>query len=128
MILRSDPLAPQTPSTGLSLLEALIALAILAMVMGLAATGFRGPSPMLRLQKEAVELIRSASTLRQRAIRESKTLNMGTGGITCENTDISFSFFPDGTAIGPDLCLTTGTLKLRLTLNSLTGRLGQVLE
>lgn len=126
MILRFDTTRIAKPHSGLSLLEALIALAILAMVMGLSASTFRGPSPTLRLQKEAAVLIRTASQLRQRAIREDKVLSMESNGATCDEPDTPLSFFPDGTALGPDLCLTSESLQLRLTLNALTGRLSQV--
>ncbi len=126
MLLRSDPCRIGAPSAGLSLLEALIALAILALIMGLSASTFRGPSPALRLQKQAAELIGSAATLRQRAIREGDTLQLETKGLACEGTDQPLSFFPDGTSSGPDLCLTAGDQQLRLQLNFLTARLLQV--
>lgn len=126
MILRFDTEHIAKPNAGLSLLEALIALAILAMVMGLSASAFRGPSPTLRLQKEAAALIRTTSQLRQRAIREGTILSMETNGTTCDKLGTTLSFFPDGTAIGPDLCLKTESLQLRLALNVLTGRLSQV--
>ena len=125
MILHSDPISIAKPTAGLSLLEALIALAILALVMGLSASAFRGPSPALRLQKEAATLIGAATALRQRAILENKALKMGDSAVPCEETDKPLTFFPDGTASSPDLCLTAGDLHLRLTLNALTGRLSQ---
>ena len=127
MILRSDPLGLSKPTTGLSLLEALIALAILAMVMGLSASAFRGPSPTLQLQKQTAELIAAASVLRQRAIRENKTLIMETD-TTCNQTDKHINFFSNGTASGPDLCLSVKEKHLRLSLNALTGRFSQVLR
>ena len=126
MISRSDPRRTGAPSSGLSLLEALVALAILALIMGLSASTFRGPSPALRLQKQAAELIGSATTLRQRAIREGKTRQLETKGLTCEVTDQPLLFFPDGTASGPDLCLMADNQQLRLQLNVLTARLLQV--
>lgn len=128
MTLRSDTMRIANSNAGLSILEALIALAILAMVMGLSASAFRGPSPTLRLQKEAAVLIRTASQLRQRAIREGKDLSMESNGLACGEPDIPLSFFPDGTGIGPDLCLTAESHQLRLTLNALTGRLSQVTQ
>lgn len=128
MTLRSDTAHIAKPNAGLSLLEALIALAILAMVMGLSASAFRGPSPTLQLQKEAATMISTASQLRQRAIRDGQVLSMKTNGTTCEKPDMPLSFFPDGTAFGPDLCLTAGSLQLRLALNALTGRLSQVTQ
>ncbi len=125
MILHSDPISIAKPTAGLSLLETLIALAILAMVMGLSASAFRGPSPTLRLQKEAATLTRAATVLRQRAIREGNTVTMEDSGTPCEETDKPLTFFPDGTASGPDLCLSADDLHLRLTLNALTGRLSR---
>lgn len=125
MILHSNPISIAKPTAGLSLLETLIALAILAMVMGLGASAFRGPSPTLRLQKEAAALIGTATALRQRAILENRALKMEDSAAPCEETDKPLTFFPDGTASGPDLCLTANDLHLRLTLNALTGRLSQ---
>lgn len=128
MTLRFDTKGIAKRNAGLSILEALIALAILAMIMGLNASAFRGPSPTLRLQKEAAVLIRTASQLRQRAIRENKVLSMESNGATCDEQETPLSFFPDGTAIGPDLCLSAESLQLRLTLSALTGRLSQVTQ
>ena len=126
MILRSNSHHIGLSSAGLSLLEALIALAILALIMGLSASTFRGPSPALRLQKQAAELVGAAATLRQRAIREAATLELETEGLTCEDNGQPLSFFPDGTASGPDLCLNVKDQQLRLQLNALTARLKPV--
>ncbi|WP_457645937.1 pilus assembly FimT family protein [Profundibacter sp.] len=126
MISRSEPGRVCRRTAGLSLLEALIALAILAMVMGLSASAFRGPSPALRLQKQASGLIQTATTLRQRAIRDGRSFTMQTQGLTCETTGQPLVFFPNGTASGPDLCLTADTRQTRLRVNALTGRLAVV--
>lgn len=125
MILRSDPRGAGSQTAGLSLLEALIALAILALIMGLSASAFRGPSPALSLQKQAAELIGTATVLRQRAIRDGDTLSLETKGLTCEGSDQPLYFFPNGTASGPDLCLSVKDQQLRLQLNMLTARLRQ---
>ncbi|HHI70479.1 MAG TPA: hypothetical protein ENJ91_05705 [Rhodobacteraceae bacterium] len=129
MILRFDLFSYAGKKAGISILEALVVLAILAMVLGLSAGALRGPSPALQLQKQAGILIEKAANLRQRAIREGKKLTMENQTTTCDTTiKQPLSFFPDGTASGPDLCLVIADQRLRLHLNALTGRLLQVLE
>lgn len=126
MISHSSTSNFHTTNSGLSLLEALIALGILAMVMGVSIGTFRGPSPTLALQKDAAALVRTTSNLRQSAIRDNQPLSMDISELACEDTTANIIFYPNGTARGPDLCLFNKDQTLRLTIKPLTGRLSQV--
>jgi prepilin-type N-terminal cleavage/methylation domain-containing protein len=113
-------------SAGYTLLEALVALAILALVAGLVAGATRGPSPELALRRTAAERTAEAATTRLSAVRAGATRDF-TAPDACGGPG-TIRFHPDGTAQGPDLCLTKGDRSLRLALDTMTGRLAAVEE
>lgn len=107
--------------SGLTLLETLVSLAIMAGIAGIAATSIKKPSDQLRLQEQAASLAREMIDIRSEAISENlkKTVNISSG--VCGDP-IIVTFFANGMAKGEDICLKSGELSLLLTLNPLTGR------
>ena len=106
---------------GFSLLETLIALAILATVTGVAAAALRAPSPGLQLDSAVSELRLEASTTRRRAVT---TLARASMVLTdCTGRDVVVWFFPDGTASGSEVCVTQSGLTRKLRISALSGRL-----
>ena len=112
----------RTARAGVSLLEALVALAILSLVLGASAAGLRGPSPRLRLQGELAELRRGAAETRARAVLTGTpaALPIEAG---CGAPASMILFLADGTARGVGPCLESGDAVLWLDLDPLTGRL-----
>lgn len=105
---------------GVTLLEALVALGIIALVSSVAVTALRPPSPALVLEQQAAELISEAATARSQAIHTAAPVALelpGCGAV------LEAVFHPDGTARGTGACLTERGATLRLRLSPLTGRL-----
>jgi Tfp pilus assembly protein FimT len=108
-------------SSGVTLLETLVVLSILAFIVGAVAGLRRGPSPGLSLKRAAAERVETAAQQREAAIRsglETKLLIED----SCD-AGKTIRFRPDGTAQGPDICLALSGHSLRLVLDPLTGRL-----
>ena len=114
---------------GLSMFEVLVALTILALVTTVATAGLRGPSPSLQLQRQTADVVRQSAVTHLRAIRQEQTLFLDVSTLICTPEDPTIaSFFADGTAQGPDLCLTASDSTLqRLRLVPLTGRYAKVI-
>ncbi len=119
MRLRSD-------TAGFTLLEALVALAILSLVTALVATAARGPSPRLALQRLAAERIAEATEVRLAAIRSGVTQSYSAPD-ACNGLS-TIIFHPNGTASGADLCILHGDITLRIALDPVAGRLSPVPE
>lgn len=105
-----------------------MALTILALVVGVAAAGMRGPSPALELRRHAAGLIRQVAAARLQAVRDSHTVWIDLNGLPCDPAAAPRAdLFADGTGQAPDLCLThPDAPTLRLRMDPLTGRLHEV--
>jgi len=120
MTLHFDPAARRA---GFSLLEMLVVLAVLAIITSIAAAGLRGPSSGLRLERQVAEMMADAARLRLVAIRTGVAQGLTVDDLTCDTQPGVLTFHRDGTASGPDLCLTESTLTRRLMIDPLTGTL-----
>lgn len=115
----SDP--PHSGRAGVTLFEALVVLALLAILTGVALGARRGPSPALELARLVAARSAEAARLRRLAVETGVPTSLeapdGCDGAT------TLVFLPDGTARGDDLCISVGDRSARLTLDRLTGRL-----
>ena len=100
MISRSDIMGPRA---GVSLFETMVSLAILSLIVAVAATAIRPPSPRLLAEAEISQLVRAAQETRLRAIQEGRPVRMETDA-TCDDTPAPI-FFPDGSARDGPLCV-----------------------
>ena len=120
-----SPSDARRPDAGFSLLETLVALAILAAVTGVAAAALRGPSPTLRLDAAVTALMREATAARHRAVVEGRTVPLPLP--RCDGAETVARFHPDGTASGAaSACLALAGLTRELRLSPLSGRLLEV--
>ncbi len=106
---------------GFSLLETLVALAILAVVTGVAAAALRQPPPALRLDNEVSDVQRDAAIARKRAVSTQVQVSMPV--IDCEGNDAVIWFYPDGTASNVEFCVTNSGLTRALRVSTLSGQL-----
>lgn len=122
--MRSDRIAAG-PSSGITLLETLIVLAILAAVAAVALPSMRGPSPKLVLRSMSAELSARISAARLAAISSGQSREMNLADLTCDDaqTPAAIVFQADGLVLGPDLCLSHATESLRVKPSILTGQL-----
>lgn len=115
---------------GVTLLESLVMLAVLALVMGLAASGFRGVNRPESTQGIRARLAQTISLARNQALRNQETiavslsqLNTPFNRITlaaCDASEEPLIMFPDGTVLAPDLCTDQPNL-VRFRIDWLTG-------
>lgn len=115
---------------GVTLLESLVMLAVLALVMGLAASGFRGVNRPESPQSIRARLAQTISLARNQALRNQETvyvsfsqLNAPFTRVTlaaCDASQEPLSIFPDGTVLAPDLC-TDQPKPMRFRIDWLTG-------
>ena len=108
MISRSEPSGPRA---GVTLLETMVSLAILSLVLAVAATAVRPPSPWLQEQAAIAELTRRAQETRLRAITETLALVMVTDAL-CPDAPPP-TFFADGSATGGPVCVGSQELAIR---------------
>nr|WP_170328192.1 hypothetical protein [Ruegeria arenilitoris] len=97
----------------------MVSLSILAMVLAISAAGFRPPSDEIKLNRKVSEFISRVSDARLKAIRSHRAV--GIDVLDCGGELLAWSFYPDGTAIGPEICLAEGDRQETLVLSSLTG-------
>ena len=107
-------LPSNSAKAGVTLLESLVILAVLALVMGLAASGFRGVNRPESPQGIRARLAQTISLARNQALRNNETaivsldqLNASFSRITlatCDAPQEPLIIFPDGTVLAPDLC------------------------
>jgi prepilin-type N-terminal cleavage/methylation domain-containing protein len=107
--------------SGFSLLEMMVVLAIVATITGVTAAGLRGPSPMVQLERTIIAFQREAAEARHRAVLEQIVIPLS--GTDCDGNEVIIKFFPNGTANGPNICLTQAGFTGILRLSNLTGYL-----
>lgn len=120
-------LPSNNPRAGVTLLESLMMLAVLALVMGLAASGFQArnrpddPAGIRAQVAQAITLARNEAIRQHKAVQISLTeLNSAlkrTPLQPCEAGSAEISAFSDGTVLAPDLC----TASVRIQIDWLTG-------
>ena len=138
----------QSSRGGFSMLEMLVALAVMAMAGGLAAQLLRPPSPRLRLDSSTRAICATLRAARSRAIAADapalvrfdlagKTYVSSVGGVGSLPKEMNIRltvahdesggdkaqirFFPDGGASGGDISLELGGRRAEISVNWLTG-------
>jgi len=111
---------------GVSILEMLVVLTIVALILSVSALGLRGPSETMTLKNLGAELIEKASKARHQAIAEQSVqelnLDAASPAQSCESDDpVSLVYFPNGSVLGDDICLDGPSMQLRLRVDRLTG-------
>ena len=106
---------------GLTLLETLVTLSIMATVASVAATSIRTPSDRVELQKIASHLERQISQTRQAAISSNSRASLIIHQHVCVEA-ITLIFHPNGMTEGEDICLVSGQATLNLHLNNIAGQ------
>ncbi|WP_299695288.1 prepilin-type N-terminal cleavage/methylation domain-containing protein [uncultured Tateyamaria sp.] len=112
-----SPFDPSGRRAGVTLFETMVSLAILSLILAVAATAVRPPSPRLQAEATLSELVRQAQEVRLRAIASGTTAVFDTDTL-CDDA-AKVRFYPDGSATGGPLCVADRTL----TLRPLTGTL-----
>ncbi|PRY92080.1 prepilin-type N-terminal cleavage/methylation domain-containing protein [Hasllibacter halocynthiae] len=108
---------------GFSLLETLIALAILVAIAAAVAPRLRPPSDASQAARIAAALGRDLAAARDDAVRAGEAIPFEVdGALSCKEPSILW-FFPDGTALDGDLCVAFGKARLDLRLDGASGRL-----
>lgn len=108
------------------MLEALIALAIIAVALGTIATVSR-PSDSAQLQAEAARIANDAAAARLQALTEGRRQVFtpapapGVSLAACTDGAATLAFAADGSASGGPLCLSRGAARLELHADWLTG-------
>lgn len=113
----------RNPNDGFSLLETLVVLAVLTLLVAGALPLLRETPSKLVLERRIAEIQQTAGLLRHEAAKEQHMAGMDVTNVSCTATQTQIRFYPDGTAQGPDLCLTHGGLSQTLRLDHVTGRL-----
>ena len=109
---------------GFSLLEVLVVVTLLALLAGLSFAGLRPPSKGLRLSRQISELEKRFAEDRLAAVRLGQLVETDLSDWLCNPEGTHMAVFrPDGTARGPDICLSAGDLTKRFAFDHLTGRL-----
>ena len=106
--------------TGLTLLEALVSLAVIVTIAAVSVTSIRTPSDRVVLQRIAADLERTITSIRQDAISTNKQRSLTIDENICAD-EITVIFHPNGMASGNDICLISGDATMVLILNALTG-------
>lgn len=106
---------------GFTLLESMVALAIVALMTSIAVSGIRGPSPKLQLERAISAVKREASNARLRAVTEQIPVVIKLPG--CEIEEVDLTYYPDGSATGPLICVATAGFTATIRVSPLTGKL-----
>lgn len=109
---------------GVSLLEMMVVLSILALVLSAAAwrlgTATTGPN----LRSSALSVVAKVEAMRREAIETGSTVSLTVPGADCQSKgDVRLVYFRDGSVRGQDLCVRQGDQAVRLPLDHLTGLL-----
>ena len=108
---------------GFTLFETMVSFVIVGLVLTVAISAIRAPSPSLLAASDASQLARDAVQQRADAISQQRTVIWAPDAQLCSNTaDPVFRFFADGTARGPEICMPGK----RLVLHPLTGYLQEL--
>jgi len=114
---------PNPARAGFTLFEALISLALIALVLAVGIAAARPPSPALQAQAQISRLGEAAAQARFEAISMNRNVVWEPNIPSCEDEPPpQITFFADGTALGSDLCI----LQLRIRAHRLTGLLKDV--
>ncbi len=112
-------------TAGFTLFEVLVTLAVLSLMTGVVLAARPVPSPALRLNAAAGELIDEATRTRHRAVAEGQDLLWEPEAETCDAEPVSVTFYSDGTVDAVEICLSQEDRLMRLAMNVLSGRLGE---
>lgn len=111
-------------SDGFTLLEAMVSLAIMALMLTVSISAINRGSPRLERQGEAVKLLAKARAARRHAIETGAPVLFAAEDADCDG-EISprIVFYGDGSASGGEFCITRDGYISRITLDGLTGRM-----
>jgi len=120
----SDPAPPFGPRSGVTLLEVLISLAILALIVSVAASRLARPD-RFAAERVAAKIAEAAAAARLRAITEDRTVEFAPEQPPCPGVDAAPNviFHPDGTVAAEPLCLLVDGDEVHFQVDPLTGRL-----
>lgn len=114
-------------NAGISLLEMLVALALLSLLLLGATRAFKTPSPSLQAKSIASTLIEEGGIARQTAIRNRVlvVLDPQRPVTDCRGNDAPpIQFFSDGSLLSRKLCIEIDNTVFPLSTDALTGRIG----
>jgi len=110
---------------GFTIAEALVVLAVMALVISVVAGTRPGASESLQREAEISAFLEAASEKRRDAILTgNKTVLMLTD-TRCEDSPQMITFYPSGTANEATLCFVRGEQTTRFTIDPLTGYISQ---
>lgn len=119
---------------GATLLEALIAIAIVATISAAASATIFRPNDRLALNQSIAQLSDEAATQRARAITRGQAVLWRPAASpdmelsNCEEDTPQLRFTSKGAALGDDICLQAGDLAVTLRPDWLTGALVRIEE
>ena len=127
----TSPSNSRCPQAGISVLEMLIALAILAVITGVAATQLRGPSQALTNSALLAALCDQAVMMRIRAMQTETEqsflpdLPSSATIVACVDGEPrrEIYFLPGGQVDGGPLCIQTDRERVTIEIDWLTGQL-----
>lgn len=111
-------------SEGFTILEAMVSLAITALILSVSVVAISRGSPRLEQQGAMVELLAEARAARRQAIKSGAPVHYASTAVACgSEIPAEITFFSDGSALGDDICIVNDNRTTRIELDELTGRL-----
>ena len=105
--------------SGVTLLEALVSLAVMALVLTVVVSRMR-PSENLVSEEKLAEFIDQIVDAKARAISSGDVVVLQSPGQGCSVETSTVRFFPDGTAHGNGLCIEAKNGLVLVAVNPLT--------
>ncbi|MHA3915835.1 pilus assembly FimT family protein [Halovulum sp. GXIMD14793] len=107
-------------SDGFTILEAMVSLAILAMIMGISISAYRRGNPGLEYRAAVGEVIAAAHEARRRAIRTGTVVSFRAAAEPCDDP-ADLIFYPDGSVQQMEFCVLLNNRRSTFRATGLTG-------